>query len=156
MWPNTVWCNTGSNFRWCYFTGSTQLYYWSPIGLTAKPMSWLKLSCFCIKIASFILLLKTSSSWLRMILFSQLIPWSLSIACAATAESSVLPLFRCRLCLDCRVESVLPISPIYILSQSRHGMLYITPFLDHLCQDWADRGSSREGLKAQMRGNYPS
>jgi len=30
MWRNIVWRNIGSNFRWCNFTGSTQLYYWSP------------------------------------------------------------------------------------------------------------------------------
>ena len=113
-----------------FYRKCTAIYYWSPIGLTAKPMSWLKLSCFCIRIASFILLLRKSSSWLRMMLFSQSILWLLSIACAATAESSVLSLFRCRLCSDCRVQSVLPVSPIYTLSQSRHGMLQIMPFLD--------------------------
>ena len=28
------------------------------------------------------------------------------------------------------MQSVLPVSPIYTLSQSRHGMLQIMPFLD--------------------------
>ena len=41
------------------------------IGLTAKPLSWLKLSLCFIRRASFTFLLKQSSSWSRTKVFSQ-------------------------------------------------------------------------------------
>ena len=48
---------------------------------------------------------------------------------AATAESCVRPLMQCLLCSFCRTCSVLPVSPMYTMSQSWQGMQYTTPFL---------------------------